>query len=150
MKNCWVLAPRPGYWREPCGMVDAMAISIFRQVFRFGVVGLCGSFLNYIIFYFFLVVFGINYIIAGIIGFVAAIPPVFFLNRAWTFESNVNVLEKLPVYVATNLIALCCHSAVQWFSKNIFGVHEVYTQLFGIAVSAVVNFVLAKLFVFSK
>ena len=119
-----------------------------KQMFRFGIVGICGCAVNYSVFYVFLTYLGIDYLIAGAIGFLVTIPFVFFVNRMWTFQSDLSYASGLPLYVVTNIVALGAHSTTQWFARETLGVPEIFSQLFGIVSSAIVNFLLAKVVVF--
>ena len=116
--------------------------------FRFCVVGGFGSLINYLTFLFFLFQLGLEYRIAGAIGFIVPIPIVFFINRSWSFQSDAKTITALPVYVLTNLTALGGHSATQSCSHEWFGVPQVYSQILGIAVSTAINYFLARKVVF--
>lgn len=116
--------------------------------FRFCVVGGFGSLINYLTFLFFLFQVGLEYRIAGAIGFLVPVPIVFFINRNWTFQSDAKTSTALPVYVLTNLTALCGHAAAQYCSHEWLGVPKVYSQILGIAASTAINYFLARKVVF--
>lgn len=122
----------------------------FTQIFRFALVGVCGSILNYAVFYIFLVYFNIHYSISGIFGFVIPVPLVYIVNRAWTFKSSIGHTRGLLTYTVSNIIALVVHFLTQLLVGEFFGVPDKFTQLFGITTSAIVNFTLAKFFVFKE
>ena len=117
-------------------------------IFRFGVVGVFGSLLNYLVFLFCYLSLSIDYRISGVLGFLAPIPIVFIINRAWSFQSNVRSISALPLYFCTNGIALLGHFLVQTVSHEIFGVSVRMSQFMGIVVTALINFYLARTIVF--
>jgi len=117
---------------------------IFYQALRFSIVGVFGVFINYCVFLLALVFFKIHYLISGILGYMFAMIPIFFLNRYWTFRSNVSIFKGLPIYVIINLITLSSHSIIQFISKEYLGVPEIYSQACGIFVSVIISFILVR------
>ncbi|MBM3555357.1 MAG: GtrA family protein [Alphaproteobacteria bacterium] len=118
------------------------------EMLRFGVVGVIGASLNYGIFLFFFWVVGFDYRVAGVLGFVLALPPAYFANRRWTFRSEAKVVTSLPIYYFTNLVALCAHVATQWFVGEILNIPKELSQIVGIGVAAATSFFLVKKMVF--
>jgi putative flippase GtrA len=123
---------------------------LLRQIGKFGVVGIFGSALNYLVFYILLVLLDINYLIAGAIGFLTPVPIVFIVNRSWTFKSNLDFRKGLSTYTVTSIIALVANFLTQIFVREVLGVPDMFTQLFGIFVSSILNFILAKFLVFER
>jgi putative flippase GtrA len=120
------------------------------QGIKFGIVGIFGSALNYSVFYIFLVYFDINYLVAGTIGFLIPVPIVFLINRVWTFKSDIDYKKGLSTYTVTNIMALVANFLTQVFVREVLGIPERFTQLFGIFVSAILNFFFAKTLVFGQ
>ena len=114
---------------------------IFHQTIKFCIVGV---FINYCIFILALVFLTIHYIIFGLLGYLLGAVPIFFLNRYWTFKSNVSILKGFPIYIVINLISLSSHSLIQYISKEHFGVPEIYSQACGIFVSVIISFILVR------
>ena len=117
---------------------------LFRQIVKFSIVGVFGVCINYCIFLVALVFFEIYYLISGLLGYLFAAIPIFFLNRYWTFNSNVSIFKGFPIYIIINLITLSSHSIIQYVSKEYFGVPEVYSQACGIFVSVIISFILVR------
>ena len=115
---------------------------------RFGFTGIFGSLINYSTFLFCFLYVGLEYRTSGVIGFLIPLPIVFAVNKHWTFKSNVKTIIALPMYIFTNCIALLGHSLMQYASHEWAGVPQVYSQILGICISAVINFILAKYVVF--
>lgn len=119
------------------------------KALRFGVVGAFGSAFNYVIFLTAFQLFNVQYLISGAAGFVLAIPPVYFVNKHWTFKSKARDKKGLPSYILVCLFGLCVHLTTQWSVVNFFGIAESWSQLVGITGSAISNFILAKWLVFN-
>lgn len=116
----------------------------FYQAIKFSIVGVFGVLINYSVFLFALIFFKIHYLISGLLGYLFAAIPIFFLNRYWTFKSNVSIFKGFPIYVIINLITLSSHSFIQYTSKEYLGVPEVYSQACGIFVSVIISFILVR------
>ena len=123
---------------------------LFRQIIKFSIVGFFGVSINYCIFLIALVFFKIHYLISGLLGYLFAAVPIFFLNRHWTFKSNVSIFKGFPIYVIINLITLSSHSLIQFISKEYFAIPEVYSQACGIFVSVIISFILVRKLMISK
>ena len=119
-----------------------------KQFARFCVVGATATAINYLTFYFVLRGLSFHYLIAGAAGFVFAAVPAFLLNRRWTFRSSVSIFRGLTVYIAINVFTLGCHETTLWIVTEIVGVPEIFSQLFGIAVTTPINFTLTRWLVF--
>jgi putative flippase GtrA len=119
------------------------------QFIKYCIVGLNNVFVAYSVFYVLLEFFGVNYMLAGALGFAAAIFPAFWLNRTWTFKSGISVKAGLPRYTASTLFIFAIHSSTQWLSTEVFLVPEVLSQLVGICVTTIINFLVVRRFVFS-
>ena len=123
---------------------------IFHQAIRFSIVGVFGVFINYCIFLLALVIFEIHYLISGLLGYLFAAVPIFFLNRYWPFKSNVSIFKGFPIYIVINLFSLISHTTIQYLSKEYFGVPEIYSQACGIFVSVIISFILVRKLMKSK
>ena len=128
----------------------AILKKIFHQAIKFSIIGVFGVFINYCIFLLALVLFEIHYLISGLLGHLLPAAPIFFLNRYWTFKSNVSIFKGLPIYIVICIITLSSHSLIQYISKEYFGVLEVYSQTCGIFVSVIVSFILVRKLMKSK
>ena len=123
---------------------------IFHQAIRFSIVGVFGVFINYCIFLLALVIFEIHYLISGLLGYLFAAVPIFFLNRYWTFKSNVSIFKGFPIYIVINIITLSSHSSIQYISKEYFSVPEIYSQACGIFVFVIISLILVRKLMKSK
>ncbi len=123
---------------------------LLNQAIKFSIVGVFGVFINYCIFLLALVIFEIHYLISGLLGYLFAAIPIFFLNRYWTFRSKVSIFKGFPIYLLINLITLSSHSLIQYISKEYMGVPEIYSQACGIFVSVIISFLLVRKLMKSK
>ena len=122
---------------------------MYLQVYRFLVVGVINTVLNYTVFYLLFIV-GVDYRISGVSGFLSGGVLGFFLNRRWTFGSSSRETSTVIKYVLVQAFSLLGHSVAQILVVEMFFVHELISQVIGIMVSMSINFTLLKLYVFAN
>jgi len=122
---------------------------MYLQVYRFLVVGVFNTVLNYTVFYLLFIV-GVDYRISGVSGFLSGGVLGFFLNRRWTFGSSSRETSTVIKYVLVQAFSLLGHSVAQILVVEMFFVHELISQVIGIMVSMSINFTLLKLYVFAN
>jgi putative flippase GtrA len=120
------------------------------QFVRFCIVGGISTSVSYIVFGLFFLVLDTYYIVAGALGFLLSVFPGFYLNRKWTFQSNAPVKASLFNYFLVAFLVLGAHSGTQWFVVEILLVDEIWSQLFGIAVTTLLNFTISRRYVFTR
>ncbi len=73
------LAPAPRHPR----------VTVLIQFVKFGIVGISNTLITFIVYTLLLKVFGVNYLLASAIGFIAGATNGFLINRRWTFREHV-------------------------------------------------------------
>ena len=121
----------------------------YQQILKFLITGVFGNILNYLIFFFFFKTLNFNYLIAGIIGFLSPNPVLFIINRNWTFKSNTGYNKMYLMFIISG-ICLCLHIVAQYFAHELLHVPKIFSQLFGQASAAVLNFLFLKFYLFKK
>jgi putative flippase GtrA len=122
---------------------------LIQQLYRFVIVGLLNTTLNYSVFYFLFIV-GLDYRVSGIAAFIAGGILSFFLNGAWTFNSSSKDKTIIKKYILAQVMSLVVHSISQITAVELLLVHEHISQLIGIMVSMIFNFICLKFFVFAR
>ena len=117
---------------------------------KFSIVGVINTFANYLVFIFLLKIFLLNYILAGIFGFLTGAILGFYLNRSYTFKSNINKTSGLFKYITIQCFCLIIHSSIQYISVTNFEVRIELSQLISILVTMFVNFYLIRSLIFKK
>ena len=120
------------------------------KFFRFCIIGVANTCFNYLVFYLCLVKFGFHVLIAGAIGFSTAILPAYLLNRTWSFKSDAPFVLGLVKYCAINTFTLMVHLSMQWLVTSVFNVSPIWSQVYGIAVTTLINFILSRRFIFHE
>ena len=117
---------------------------------KFIIIGILNTVINYGVFI--LLLFGLNlvYFIAGAMGFLSGAVSGYFLNRLWTFKSNVPIVTGFLKYIIIQIFCLGAHIITQIGVTEILGVHEVFSQMGGIAITTFMNFFISRAIVFKK
>jgi len=71
------------------GAGGRLASPVFVQFVKFGIVGVSNTALTFIVYIVLLKVFGVWYLAASAVGFIAGATNGFLLNRRWTFREHV-------------------------------------------------------------
>ena len=121
----------------------------YLQFLKFCFFGVLNTVINLIVFLIILS-FGMNYQIAGIMGFFSGAFFGFFVNRKFTFSHNISTTRGLFLYLLAQFFSLSIHVIVQSAAVEVFYVDQRLSQLIGLIPSAIINFVLLKYIVFKK
>ena len=119
------------------------------SLFRFLVVGMFNSLVNYITFYELFVTHLYNYCVASAIGFMLGSMSGFFLNRNWTFSSSINLRKGIGFYLIVQIFSLIISILVLRFSVEFFDIKVLLAQILAIFLSANINFFLSRRYVFN-
>lgn len=114
---------------------------------NFIIIGLISTVINYSIYFVFLE-FNVFYLYSGIIGFLSGSIFSFYFNRNITFKSKIDPLKGLIIYLIIQIFSLMGHSLFQFTSVYLFEVSEIFSQLFGIISSTIINFLSMKFIIF--
>ena len=117
---------------------------------KFVIVGIMNTTINYGVFVLLLLALNLVYFVAGAIGFLSGAISGYFLNRVWTFKSNVPIAAGFLKYFIIQLFCLGAHIATQIGVTEILGVPEIFFQLTGITVTTFMNFFISRAIVFNR
>jgi len=117
---------------------------------KFVLVGIINTSINYGIFVLLLLKLNFFYFVAGAIGFLSGAFSGFFLNRLWTFKSDVPIVFGLYKYFIVQLLCLGAHITTQIGVTKLIGISEILSQFAGIIVTTFMNYFISKTIVFNK
>lgn len=122
---------------------------MFTQLFKFLLVGILNTALQYVVFVALYSGAGVNYLAASVAGYCVGMVNSYLLNRRWTFASaNTRVLGEAAKFLAVNAVALAANTAVLFLLVTMLGVRPQLAQLWAIAGSIAVNFCLNRYWTF--
>lgn len=116
----------------------------------FCIVGIINTTLNYLVFLSLFLLLSLDYRISGICGFCIGALISFTLNQRFTFKNQDFLISQVGKFIATQFFCLILHTGTLTFSVVLFEVEPTAGQLFGLILTMIANFLLQKLWVFSK
>ena len=111
-------------------------------------VGIINTVINYGVYILLFITYKVFYFVAGAIGFLSGAVSGFFLNRLWTFKSNVPIKAGFLKYFMIQLFCLGAHITTQISVTEIIGVPAIFSQLVGITVTTFLNYFMIRAIVF--
>ena len=81
--------PSQGPPTRVAGLAGRLRAPVLVQFIKFGIVGISNTLLTFAVYTLLLKVFGVWYLLASAIGFIAGATNGFLLNRKWTFRDHV-------------------------------------------------------------
>lgn len=121
-----------------------------KQLIKFGLVGVLNTFITFIV-YNILNYFGINYFISNGIGYVAGVANSYVWNKNWVFnskgEKDTSLIFK---FIVVNVISFAVNSFVLSLSIKYITSNKTIAQLPAIVAGMAVNYVLNKIWTFTK
>ena len=126
--------------------------SKFYEFFKFGVVGLSGTILNLLVFYFMAGILGLHYMIAAIIAFVFAATSNYLLNKVWTFNEKIKdrIARKFVQFFTVSVVTLGINLGILFALVEGIGMYYMFAQVISIMLSMIFNYVGNKFWTFRK
>lgn len=129
-------------------------LEVFWQFFKFGLVGISNTAVNMACYYLFLWLNPELYMMGSAVGAVVSIANAFFWNDNFVFSGNrgdwkskLKRLGKTYVsYGATSILSV----AMLWMEVNLFGVGKTIAPVVNLLITIPLNFIINKLWAFSK
>jgi dolichol-phosphate mannosyltransferase len=125
---------------------------VIKEFVKFGVVGGIGTIVNIIILYLLTEKVGIYYLISAIFSFIIAMSSNFILNKIWTFKENIRlgIKKKYLQFSLISILALLVNLLFLYIFTEFFGIYYIISQILGIGISLIINFLGNKLWTFRK
>lgn len=112
------------------------------MVIRYAVSGFAGIGANLAVYSVCVLVFHMWYILAALLGFVAAYAVTFLMHKYWTFKSLSPELfyKQSVVYFFSAVATLCINTASLFIMVDYVVVHPVLAQFFSLLLAAALSF----------
>ncbi|WP_242655238.1 GtrA family protein [Clostridium cellulovorans] len=116
---------------------------------KFALVGVSNTAISLIV-YNILVVLGVNYMLANIIGYCVGVINSFIWNKNWVFKSNENSSAIIFKFVAVNILTLVVTTMFLYIFVDILGYSKFISQIFSTVVGMGINYLLNKIWTFKE
>ena len=131
-----------------------MILSLLRnkistQFYKFIIVGIWSTIINYGMFYILLEFLGVNYLISSAAGFISGVFAGYGFNRKWTFgvksvKKHSEILKYYAVYITSLILSLLFLKVV----VGIIGLDPKIANILAIGLTTCTNFIGIKIVVF--
>lgn len=123
---------------------------IFKQLFKFSIIGVLNTLINLAVLYILTEFFGIYYIISAIIAFLFAVTNSFLLNKTWTFNEKLiyKTKSKYVKFLSVTISALIVNLILLYVLVEYFNIYYMIAQIFGVLSNFIINFLGNKLWTF--
>jgi len=133
-----------GYWYYRRKVID--------EFFKFGLVGIIGTFINLIVLYIFTEFVGVYYIFSAVIAFLVAVTNNFILNKLWTFKEKIHYFfaKKYVQFFIISIFALLINLLFLYIFTEFLKIYYMISQVLAIGISFIANFIGNKIWTFRK
>ena len=131
-------------------MFNPLKREVSKQFLRFCLVGLESTILNYWLFLILFLFLGVNYLIAGGIGFVSGTAFGYVFNKIYSFQSGRKDSIAFPIYLAVYSFSLVFTIFSLKVLVDFFGINPLISNLITISITTIMNFFGTKIFAFKN
>lgn len=125
----------------------------YRETVNYLIFGVATTAVNFVV-YGVLVFFGVYYLTAQVIAWIAAVVFAYITNRIWVFESHRRgvraILAEFASFTASRLFSFGIETFLLWLMVDILHLSEMIAKLPVAVITVVLNYVTGKLLVFRK
>lgn len=119
------------------------------KFFKFGIVGVSGTAIDFGLTYFFKEILKTHKYIANGLGFIFAATSNYYFNRVWTFHSgNQDVFHEYLDFIGIALVGLGINTTILFIAQNKFNQKFWMAKVIATAITLIWNFLGSK-FVFN-
>ncbi|MCA9378812.1 GtrA family protein, partial [Candidatus Dojkabacteria bacterium] len=126
--------------------------SVIMQFGKFALVGASGTLLNLAIVYLLTSRLEMHYILSAVIAFIVAMSSNFILNSLWTFRGSLErrAGTRYLQFALVSVLTLVINLLVLAFLTEILGLYYLLSQLIGIGIGLIFNFVGNKVWTYAR
>ena len=125
---------------------------LINQIWKFGIVGVICTVIDFGILTFLRVVAGVDYLISNAVSFTVSVVANYILSMKYVFQrkKNANRVKEFIVFVILSAIGLLLNQLLMWGAVDGMGIYYVAAKVLATAVVMVYNFVSRKLILEEK
>ncbi len=126
----------------------------YRELIMYGIVGVCTTVINMVVYWLFSEVLCIHYAAANIIAWVLAVVFAFFANKIFVFEnhgwSSAVLLHEAWTFFLSRAASLLADAAGMWLMIDVLAAPNMPSKFLVNIIVILINYVLGKFWVFGK
>ena len=121
---------------------------LFKQMFRFAVVGATAFVIDYVLLYVFTEFCGINYLISSTLSFIISLIYNYILSVKWVFDvGHKQTAKDIFIFCFLSTLGLGINELIMYIGVEKFDISYLIVKLFATAVVMVFNFITRKIFI---
>ena len=115
--------------------------------------GVVTTAVNWIVYYG-LDLLGVNYLIAQVIAWIAAVIAAYVTNRRYVFHSTVTdppgIVKEFSGFVGARILSFLIETFILWLFVDRIGVSELIVKIPASVLTVILNYIFSKLFIFKN
>ncbi len=121
---------------------------LFKQLFRFGIVGGIAFIIDYSTMVLCKEVFHLSTLLSAGIGFTVSVIFNYIASVKWVFDVNKknSSTKQFVLFIVFSIMGLGITEAIMWFGEDILKISYLIVKIFATAVVMVFNFITRKMF----
>lgn len=121
---------------------------LLKQIFKFGIVGICAFGIDYILLYVFVEFLNIHHLIASALSFIVSLIFNYIASIKWVFDVNQKqTYKEVMVFAILSIIGLGINQIVMYVMTDLWKVYYMISKLVATAIVMVWNFITRKIFI---
>ena len=123
-----------------------------KELFRYGIIGVLTTIINIIFYYVFVDILKINYIISTILSWLVAVIFAFFGNKYVVFKNNQTkgFWKELNYFMLTRYTTGIIDIFIMFLGVDLLKKNDFIIKIISNIIVIILNYILAKLFVFKR
>ena len=121
---------------------------LFKQIYRFGIVGGIAFIIDYIALIICKELLGISVLLSAAIAFTVSVIVNYILSIVWVFDvdKNKSAKKNFIIFIALSIVGLGITELIMYLGSDILNINYMIVKIFATAVVMVFNFVTRKMF----
>ena len=126
--------------------------NIFIQMFRYVFVGGTAFIVDFYFLYFFSDIFGIYYLISGVLSFIISVIVNYIMSTKWVFnQENIdNKILEFNLFLLISAIGLVFTEILLWLFTDIFGLYYLISKIISAIIVMFWNFIARRIMFYGK
>lgn len=124
---------------------------LFRQLFKFGIVGTIAFAIDYGIFTLLTQVINMHYLISSIISFSISVIFNYIMSVKWVFDiTKKQTAKEFIIFILLSVVGLIINSIVLYILVEKASIHELISKVIATIIVMIFNFITRKIFLENK
>lgn len=127
---------------------DLMNNKLFKQIFRFGIVGGIAFLIDYAILIICKEFIGLSVLLSAAIAFTISVIVNYILSVTWVFDvdKDKSAKKNFVIFIVLSVVGLGITELIMYLGSDVLNINYLIVKIFATAVVMVFNFVTRKLF----